>query len=106
MVERALRNGRVVTLDNIAATHFHSQATFRRLVLHYWNNHGVQLQAMIAEELLVIEDGEWLGRMATHVSVDHLRAEAESRFNEEYAALARTHPGLDAAFRARGSRVA
>jgi hypothetical protein len=93
----------VVTLDNIAATHFRSRETLFKLVEEFGTRIKVRILENCGEEpSRVISAPELAGKQAE--SVDQLRGMAHAVFADEFARLKISHPEIYEAFIQKGSR--
>ena len=103
VVKRTLEDGRAVTLDNIAVTHFRSKETLFALMEEF----GVRINVRIVEnagdeQARPISLVELAGKRGE--TVDQLREMAHTLFADEFASLKVDRPEIYEAFLQAGSR--
>ncbi len=103
VVKRAVEDGRAVTLDNIAATHFRSKETLFALVAEFGARINVRVVQNANNEevrpISLVEMAELRGE-----PVDQLREMAHTLFADEFASLKVDRPEIYEAFLQAGSR--
>ncbi len=103
VVKRAIKMGRAVTLDNIAATHFRSRKTFFKLVEEFGTRLKVRVLQNGGDEPSRVISLPELASVQGH-SVDQLREMAHCLFVDEFTSLKVDHPEIYEAFLQKGSR--
>ena len=103
LVHRAVDDGRAVTLDNIAVTHFRAKDTLFALMEEFGKRINVRVvenaNDQEARPISLAELAEKRG-----ASVDQLRGIAHALFADEFANLKVDHPEIHEAFLQAGSR--
>lgn len=103
VVQRAVEQGRAVTLDNIAATHFRAKETLFALIEEFGERINVRVVENANDEAArPISLAELAEKRGT--SVDQLRGIAHALFADEFASLKVNHPEIHEAFLQAGSR--
>ena len=103
VVKRAVEQGRTVTLDNIAVTHFRSRETLLRLAEEFGSRIKIRVLENHAEEpSRAISMTELAGRRRE--SIDQLRKLAHTLLANEFGSLKIDHPEIHEAFLQKGSR--
>jgi hypothetical protein len=102
VVKRAIATGRVVTLDNIAATHFRSGETLLKLVEEFGARIRVRvLENRVNESPRLISVPEFASRRGD--SIDRMREMAHNIFHDDFASFKSDHPEIYEAFVQEGS---
>ena len=103
VVKRAIEMGRAVTLDNIAATHFHSAETLFKLAEEFGERIDIRiLENSGNQPARTISLAELASRRAN--SVDQLRKLAHTLLVNEFHSLRVDHPEIHEALFQKGSR--
>ncbi len=103
VVQRAVEQGRAVTLDNIAATHFRAKETLLALIEEFRDRINVRaVENADDEEARPISLAELAEKRGA--SVDQLHGIAHALFADEFANLKVDHPEIHEAFLQAGSR--